>query len=101
MGYELLLARHHTPPELANDEEESPLATAEDMSRFYQHLELMLVEIGFLDPENPRKLMRRLHRLFNRTRMDQSELNILRGILKAVQTGPGRHFLDKNSEKLI
>jgi tRNA C32,U32 (ribose-2'-O)-methylase TrmJ len=54
------------------------------MERFYQHLERILVEIGFLDPAKPRHLMRRLRRLFNRAQPDQNEMNILRGILTAV-----------------
>ncbi len=58
---------------------------SEDMERFYAHLEQVLVEIGFLDQANPRKLMRRLMRLFNRSRPDSNEMNILRGILTAVQ----------------
>ncbi len=57
----------------------------EDLERFYVHLEQVLVEIGFLDPDNPRQLMRRLRRLFNRSGLDENELNILRGILTAVQ----------------
>lgn len=60
-------------------------ANAEDRRRFYQHLEQVLQQIGFLDPENPRLLMRRLMRLFNRINMDHNEINILRGILTAVQ----------------
>jgi tRNA (cytidine32/uridine32-2'-O)-methyltransferase len=57
----------------------------EDLERFYAHLEQVLVEIGFLDPDNPRQLMRRLRRLFNRSGLQENELNILRGILTAVQ----------------
>jgi tRNA C32,U32 (ribose-2'-O)-methylase TrmJ len=45
----------------------------------------VLLEIDFLDPANPRRLMRRLRRLFNRALPDQNEINILRGILGAVQ----------------
>jgi tRNA C32,U32 (ribose-2'-O)-methylase TrmJ len=55
------------------------------MERFYTHLEHVLVELDFLDPRNPRHLMRRLRRLFNRARPDSNEMNILRGILSAVQ----------------
>jgi tRNA C32,U32 (ribose-2'-O)-methylase TrmJ len=55
------------------------------MERFYEHLERTLVELGFLDPANPRQLMRRLRRLFNRARPDENEINILRGILTAAQ----------------
>ena len=60
-------------------------SSSEEMERYYKHLEQVLVEIGFLDPENPRKLMRRLRRLFGRAGPDQVELNILRGILTAIQ----------------
>jgi tRNA C32,U32 (ribose-2'-O)-methylase TrmJ len=55
------------------------------MERFYQHLERTLIELDFLDPENPRQLMRRLRRLYNRARPDGNEVNILRGILSAAQ----------------
>lgn len=61
------------------------LANNEEMQRFYQHLEEVLQQIGFLDPDNPRRLMRRLTRLFNRAALDDNEMNILRGILTAVQ----------------
>ncbi|MDH3527489.1 MAG: tRNA (cytosine(32)/uridine(32)-2'-O)-methyltransferase TrmJ, partial [Gammaproteobacteria bacterium] len=49
------------------------------------HLERTLVELEFLDPANPRQLMRRLRRLYNRARPDENEMNILRGILTAAQ----------------
>lgn len=61
----------------------SPLATAEAMAQFYQHLEQTLIELEFLNPKNPRQLMRHLHRLFNRVQLLDSEVNILRGILTA------------------
>ncbi|HXH04337.1 MAG TPA: tRNA (cytosine(32)/uridine(32)-2'-O)-methyltransferase TrmJ [Candidatus Competibacteraceae bacterium] len=60
-------------------------APAEEVERFYAHLEQVLLATGFLDPANPRHLMRRLRRLFNRARPDQNEVNILRGILSSVQ----------------
>ncbi len=47
--------------EIAQDD--SP-ASQEDVQRFYEHLEAVLIRIDFLDPEQPRKLMRRLRRLF-------------------------------------
>ena len=75
--------RADAPP--AGVEEEDDLPDAGEMERFYAHLEEVLVEIEFLDPNNPRHLMRRLRRLYNRARPDRTELNILRGILTAVQ----------------
>lgn len=65
-------------------ETEAPPATGEEMEHFYTHLEQVLRDIHFLDPENPRHLMRRLRRLFIRARPDKNEVNILRGILTAI-----------------
>ena len=45
---------------------EAPLATSAEMEHFYTHLERTLREVQFLDPDNPRHLMRRLRRLFIR-----------------------------------
>lgn len=72
-----------------DDPEASP-ATAADMEKFYEHLERVLLGSGFLNPENPRHLMRRLRHLFNRTQLDENELNIMRGILSALVPGSGR-----------
>ena len=83
LAYELLLARGATA---AAAESEVPLATADEMERLYEHLEQAALETGFLDPENPKHLMRRLRRLFNRAQPDQNELNILRGLLTALQS---------------
>ncbi len=67
-----------------------PLATGAELERFYAHLEAVLVERGFLDPDNPRHLMRRLRRLFARALPDRNEINILRGILAAIERRPQR-----------
>lgn len=72
-------------------------ASDADMQRFYRHLEEVLQQIGFLDPANPRRLMRRLMRLFNRAALDHNEMNILRGILTAVQQHHEK--LDKNNQE--
>ena len=63
---------------------EAPPATSEELEHFYEHLENTLIDIEFLDPDNPRLLMRRMRRLFIRARPDKNEVNILRGILAAV-----------------
>lgn len=62
-----------------------PAVSHEEMERFYEHLQAVLTEIDFLDPAHPRHLMRRLRRLYNRLHPDRNEMNILRGILTAVQ----------------
>ena len=68
-----------------------PLATSEEMRLFYQHLEQCLIDLDYYDPEKPRRLMRRMKRLFNRALLDQNELNILRGIFSAAQEKTGKN----------
>jgi tRNA (cytidine32/uridine32-2'-O)-methyltransferase len=72
-------------PAVAEDQWDAPFSTAQNMERFYEHLEETLVGIGFLDPAAPRQLMVRLRRLYGRVRLDEMELNILRGILTETQ----------------
>lgn len=64
---------------------DNPLASHADLERFFEHLERSLIAIDFHDPDNPRQLMARLRRLYLRARPDQMEINILRGILSAVE----------------
>jgi TrmH family RNA methyltransferase len=85
IGYELRVA--HQRQAAAQQAVDHVPVTADEMERFYLHLEQALVELGFLDPENPRQLLRRLRRLYNRARPDANEMNILRGILSAAQQG--------------
>jgi tRNA/rRNA methyltransferase/tRNA (cytidine32/uridine32-2'-O)-methyltransferase len=79
--YELRLATLEAEPELPP---EIPPASGDEMEHFYRHLESVITATGFLDPDNPRTLMRRLRRLFNKSEPDQNEVNILRGILTSV-----------------
>ena len=60
------------------------LADAAQVSGMLTHLEQALVELEFLDPAAPKKLMPRLNQLFNRAAVTQEEIHILRGIAKAV-----------------
>lgn len=61
------------------------LAESEDLERLFAHMEQTLIDIDFLNPENPRQLMPRMRRLYLRALLDKVEVNILRGILTAVQ----------------
>ena len=85
-GKQLRVARTGKPAEYEAD---APLATSEELEHFYDHLEQVLTDVRFLDPDNPRHLMRRLRRLFIRARPDKNELNILRGVLTAVDRSRG------------
>jgi len=84
VSYEILLASRE-PDSDSEGQWDTPFATAENMGRFYVHLEETLKDIGFLDPAAPRQLMTRLKRLYGRVQLDEMELNILRGILTETQ----------------
>lgn len=84
--YELrMLSVQAALPRSEDDDWDTPFSTRENMERFYTHLEQTLVDIEFLDPAAPRQLMSRLRRLYGRVRLDEMELNILRGILTETQ----------------
>jgi tRNA/rRNA methyltransferase len=59
-------------------------ASLAQIEGMYAHLEEALVSIGFLDADNPKKLMPRLKRLFARTGLETEEVNILRGIARQI-----------------
>ena len=54
------------------------------------HWERALVDIGFLDPAAPKKLMPRLNQLFNRSALTPEEIHILRGVAKAMSQAAAR-----------
>jgi tRNA/rRNA methyltransferase len=62
----------------------TPLADAQQLAGLLDHWQQSLTDIGFLDPEAPKKLMPRLNQLFNRAQVTQEEIHILRGIAKAM-----------------
>ncbi|MCF6323359.1 MAG: tRNA (cytosine(32)/uridine(32)-2'-O)-methyltransferase TrmJ [Gammaproteobacteria bacterium] len=70
------------------DSDDAEFATMKEVEQFYAHLEEVMVQSEFLDPAKPKFLMHRLRRVYNRARLEKQELNILRGILTAVQ----KHF---------
>ncbi|MEH6635704.1 MAG: tRNA (cytosine(32)/uridine(32)-2'-O)-methyltransferase TrmJ [Halioglobus sp.] len=84
--YELRMLLSQPELPLTDDEQwDTPFSTRDNMERFYTHMEQTLVDIEFLDPAAPRQLMARLRRLYARVRLDEMELNILRGIMTETQ----------------
>lgn len=81
VAYEINQAMQHSLAPVSTLED---LATANDLAMFYQHLQETLVKIKFFDMSNPKKLMPRLRRLFNRALLEKTEVNILRGMLTAI-----------------
>jgi len=82
IAYELRFAQGQFEPK---QDPEWPPASAGEMEMFYEHLHRVLLNSGFLKPDNPRNLMRKMRRLFNRAQPDEHEIQILRGMLAAVE----------------
>ena len=64
-------------------DDEAP-ASVDALEALYTHLEQAMIAIGYLDPNEPKRLMARLRRLFNRARPTQTELDVLRGVTAAI-----------------
>lgn len=61
------------------------LADATAVTGLLAHWQQALTAVGFLDPAAPRKLMPRLNQLFNRAGLTTEEVQILRGIARAME----------------
>lgn len=83
--YELFVASGHSYDVVIGDKGEDPMATANQMESFYEHLAQALADIGFMHPDKSKSIMRRLRRVYNRIQLDTKELDILRGILRMAQ----------------
>ena len=60
-------------------------ATSEAMEHFFDHLDRVMINTGFLNPDNPRLLRRRVRRYFESNRPSGNELSIFRGILTSTE----------------
>ncbi|HEX8873664.1 MAG TPA: RNA methyltransferase [Nitrosospira sp.] len=91
MAYELRMALPESGPVPATATAATATVTTGTLARFdeiellLQHLERVAIGSGFLDPDEPKRLMQRLRRLFARARLEKEEINILRGILGACE----------------
>lgn len=76
------LAQGDTAQVSSEQEEAYPLAA--DQERFFAHLETTLFSTGFIIKNHPGQVMNKLRRLFSRARIENAEMNILRGILTSI-----------------
>ncbi len=82
VAYELWLASGADP---VRGTSQSALATVADLEGLHTHVERVARETGFLDPAAPRKLRERFRRLFVRLRLEREEVNLVRGLLRALE----------------
>jgi len=79
LGYELFKSRGAIP------DRQVVLARSDQVEEMYEQLEKMLLAVGFLDPNNPKHIMKTIRRLFGRSGIEQREVQILRGIWSQVE----------------
>lgn len=60
------------------------MASAEQMERMFEHMERTLLDIGFLEAKNPKRIFRTLRRLFGRSLLEERDVRILQGIWSRV-----------------
>ncbi|PZV19346.1 MAG: RNA methyltransferase [Leptolyngbya sp.] len=60
-------------------------APINELEGFYQHLESLLLNIGYLQPHTASSRMKKFRRLFNRAMPSSDEVTMLRGILSQMQ----------------
>lgn len=89
LGYEVRMAFLQSGRTEQPQYEESPYPLVDDLERFYQHLEQMMVNSGFIRQGNPGQVMSKLRRLYTRARPERDELNILRGMLSSFEKKRG------------
>jgi len=65
-------------------------ATQADLTALFEHAHRTLAALRFFNPERPRRLLPRLRRLFARAGLEREEVNILRGILAAIDRALAR-----------
>jgi TrmH family RNA methyltransferase len=81
VSYELFMAAGPEAP----SGKRGRLATVDDLEGLYAHLERAAIGSEFLDPNSNSKLRTRWRRLFGRIELEREEVNILRGLLNALQ----------------
>ena len=85
LSYELRMAALGEAAAAPADLQAEP-ATHADFEGFMGHLERVVTASGFHDPANPKRLLPRMRRLFNRVRLEKEEVAILRGMLTTFET---------------
>lgn len=85
LAYEVRVAWLERQQQDQPHDEPIPYPLVEDLARFYQHLESVLLQTGFIRQAHPGQVMNKLRRLFARARPESQELNILRGMLTSIE----------------
>ena len=86
-AYELMVSSDSAPIENPPAEKDDMPATHDEVEGMLAHLQHVIEQSGFVNPQQPGLIMQRLRRLYLRNELSKNEVNILRGILKSVEKG--------------
>ncbi|KOO14321.1 tRNA (cytidine/uridine-2'-O-)-methyltransferase [Vibrio xuii] len=85
LSYEIRMAYLDNEHSQYQVQEQVEYPRHKELEMFFTHLEKVAKDTQFISEEQPGKVMNKLRRLFNRARPEAQELNILRGVLTAVE----------------
>ncbi|MCZ4295511.1 tRNA (cytosine(32)/uridine(32)-2'-O)-methyltransferase TrmJ [Vibrio sinaloensis] len=85
LSYEIRMAYLEREQSQYAKQEELAYPRHKELELFFAHLEKVAKDTQFISEEQPGKVMNKLRRLFNRARPEAQELNILRGVLTAIE----------------
>ena len=71
-------------------------ASSENLEAMYQHMRKSLLDIGYLDPQNPDHILRSFRRILNRSGLNDREVRILRGLFNQIDVYTGQKFSRKS-----
>ena len=80
VAYELFLAGLPAAPPRT-------LASSRSMEGLFAHLQEMLVEVGFLNKNNPERMIKVMRRILSRAELSEEEVVVLRGVCRQVLWG--------------
>ena len=84
LGYEIY-RQYYMPPEIPKPDSQDAIASSAETEGYFEHLRQVLAATDFLNPEQPGHIMQRLRRLYLRSELTRNEINILRGMLTAIE----------------
>lgn len=90
MVYELFLAAQEAPLHTPDPKRSYPTADHAQLEGMYQQIEETLWGIEFIKTQTSRGIMRSIRNIFSRTRLDEREVRIIRGIFHEVMSFLGR-----------
>ena len=83
--YEIFIRQYDAPPPGKEADAHDLPAPSSEVEGYFEHLQKVLLTSGYLDPEQPGLIMQRLRRLYLRSELSRNEINILRGMLTAIE----------------